>query len=330
MKKKHVEVERPKTCVIYIRVSSEEQVRGYSLSSQDKACREYAEKQGWTVLRVYREEGESAKTADRTQLRAMQMFCLKRPWQVGYVLVWKVDRFSRNQLDYLKLKQLFESAGTELKSATEVIENTPQGHFSESVLTAVAQYENELRMERTRIGIQSRAQDGYWIAGAPWGYKNVLDAAGKKVIEPHQERAPIVQYIFKEFSRGTVSYKELAKKVNALGDIRSTRNRKVDKQLIYKILRNPIYSGRIVVPKLRVNVQGRHDALVSEGLFNEVQEVMNGGKKSNRPKHLNNPDFPLRGVKCGLCRGSISGGYSTGRSKKYAYYGCINRRFQTQ
>ena len=92
MKKKHVEVERPKTCVIYIRVSSEEQVRGYSLSSQDKACREYAEKQGWTVLRVYREEGESAKTADRTQLRAMQMFCLKRPWQVGYVLVWKVEK----------------------------------------------------------------------------------------------------------------------------------------------------------------------------------------------------------------------------------------------
>src|SRR3989338_5951803 len=324
MKNKFAGIERPKTCVIYVRVSSEEQTHGYSLGSQEKDCRGYAVKNGWEVLRLFREEGESAKTADRTQLGLMQNFCLKNIGKVGHVVVWKVDRFARNQHDHFTLRKFFQDCGADLKSATENIENTPVGKDSEGMLAVMSEYENNVRIERTTMGIRARALDGYWIAGAPWGYKNTLDSLGKKVITPHPERSSIVQFIFQEYARGTIGYRDLARKVNKLGDVRSRHGLKISVQLVYKILKNPIYCGRIVVPRLAVDVQGKHERLVPQNLFDEVQEIIRGGKKYKRPKNRDNAEFPLRGIAC-LCGRNISGGFSTGKKKKkYAYYGCIN------
>ena len=324
MKDKYHGIERPKTCVIYVRVSSDDQVRGYSLGSQEKDCKAYAEKNGWEVLRIFREEGESAKTADRTQLGIMQTFCLKNIGRVGHVVVWKVDRFARNQHDHFTLRKLFQDCGADLKSATENIESTPVGKASEGMLAVMAEYENNVRIERTTMGIRARALDGYWIARAPWGYKNTLDSLGKKVIVPHPERASIVQFMFREYARGTVGYRDLARKVNKLGDVKSLRGLNMSTQHVYKILKNPIYCGRIVVRRLAIDVQGKHEALVSQALFDEVQEIMRGGKQYKRPKNRDNAEFPLRGISCS-CGRNISGGFSTGKKKKkYAYYGCIN------
>ena len=66
-----------KNAVIYCRVSTTEQVEGTSLGYQEKVCKEYAEKKGYHVLKVFIEEGESAKTADRTQLNSMLAYCEK-------------------------------------------------------------------------------------------------------------------------------------------------------------------------------------------------------------------------------------------------------------
>ena len=320
--------ERSNTCVIYVRVSSEDQTKGYSLPNQEKDCYTYAEKSGWKVLRVFREEGESAKTADRTQLALMQKFCMHNMGKVGYVVVWKIDRFARNQPDHFMLKRYFDDCGTDLRSVTEIIENTPTGRATEGMLSIMAQLENDIRAERTTMGIRARALDGYWIAGAPWGYKNTLNSLGKKVIEPHSEYAPIVRFIFEEFSRGTIGYRNLAQKVNKLNDVRSRYGHRMTTQLVYKILLNPIYCGRIVVPKLAVDVQGKHEPLVSQALFDEVQLVIRGGKRYKRLKNRDNPEFPLRGMVCS-CGSSISGGFSTGKKKKrYAYYGCINPNCQ--
>ena len=78
------------------------------------------------------------------------------------------------------------------------------------------------------------------------------------------------------------------------------------------------------IPKFGISVQGKHEPIVSIELFNEVHELMRRGKNHKQPRNRNNPDFPLRGVECGHCGGNLSGGFTSGRSKKYAYYGCIN------
>src|SRR5664279_539030 len=80
--------------VIYTRVSTEEQVReGMSLEAQEAACREYCIRAGYSIVHVFVEEGESAKTANRTQLKELLKFC-REDRNIGVVVIYKVDRFN--------------------------------------------------------------------------------------------------------------------------------------------------------------------------------------------------------------------------------------------
>lgn len=70
--------------VIYVRVSTKEQTKNYSLASQEQACRDYCERSGYAVVKVFREEGESAKTADRTELGKMLDYCTTKKNHINY------------------------------------------------------------------------------------------------------------------------------------------------------------------------------------------------------------------------------------------------------
>src|SRR3990167_3086333 len=108
---KNKKIEKPKNDVIYVRVSSDEQVRGFSLDSQEKTCRELSSRDEYSVLMLFREEGESAKTADRTELQKMMLFCDKNKKQISRLVVYKVDRLSRSVSDYQVLKMFFNKLG---------------------------------------------------------------------------------------------------------------------------------------------------------------------------------------------------------------------------
>ncbi|TAJ12931.1 hypothetical protein EPO56_03625 [Patescibacteria group bacterium] len=193
------------------------------------------------------------------------------------------------------------------------------------MLAGLNNLDNDMRTERTVTGMRSKALDGYWSWGAPWGYRNITDVTGRRVIEPHPQRAPIVKFLFEEYSRGTRTFRELAAEVNEMGDLRSKHGLKMSHQLVQKILTNPIHCGKIDVPTWGIATEGKHEPIVSVELFEEVQNVMRGGNSRTQPRNINNPDFPLRGVEC-LCGTHISGGYVTGRSKRYGYYGCTNTK----
>ena len=91
---------KTKRGIIYCRVSSIEQVDGTSLESQERVCKEYAERLGIEVLEVFVDKGESAKTADRPQfLKAISM-CSQKKHKVDSFIVYKLDRFARNQSDH--------------------------------------------------------------------------------------------------------------------------------------------------------------------------------------------------------------------------------------
>ena len=138
------------TAIIYTRVSSKEQLDGFSLESQEKTCKIFAEKNNLTVLEVFKEEGESAKTADRTQLQKMLRYAEKHRKKIGKLIFYKIDRLSRNNGDFYALKSIFSKLGIELKSATEPIDTTPEGKFMEGVLSATAEFDNSIR---TRNGL---------------------------------------------------------------------------------------------------------------------------------------------------------------------------------
>ncbi len=324
MKNKIRSVERPKTCIIYVRVSSEDQVRGYSLVNQEKDCREYARKNGWEVLELFREEGESAKNADRTELQKLLKYCSGNVGKIGHLIVYKLDRFARKKEDHFAITHILKHCKIELKSVTEMIENTTIGRLFEGILASIAEFDNDVRSERAVGGMKAKALDGYWPMGAPWGYNNVEDESKNKIIVPHPENASIVEFCFKEYARGTLTYTEIAKKVNAMGGVRSKHGRKISKQFVNNILKNPIHYGWVEIPKFGISVQGRHEAIISKELYFQVQLLKEGGKSRKQPRNRNNPDFPLRGLKCGGCGGNLTGGRTKGRSKMYDYYSCMN------
>jgi DNA invertase Pin-like site-specific DNA recombinase len=152
-----------KFCVIYVRVSSTDQLEGTSLESQERMCREYSERLGWTVLAVFIERGESAKTANRTEFNKAIRYCKDNKNKVSGFVVYKLDRFARRLKDYTDIKEKLRQFGTELVSATEPLSNGPAGIALEQMLSVFAEFDNNVRRERTVQGMQERLAQGVWV-----------------------------------------------------------------------------------------------------------------------------------------------------------------------
>ena len=316
--------EKPKNAVIYIRVSSKSQVDNFSLESQEKTSKEYCARMELSVLKTFIGAGESAKTLDRKIFQEMMRYCETHRKQISTVVVFRVDRFSRATADYLAMKSVLRKWGISLVSATEAFDNSPLGTFVETIAAAQGQMENEIRGEKTIIGMRTRALNGLWPGIASWGYINSKDKTIDKLILPHPDRASIVHLLMEKRATGKYSYKELSNMVNKLGH--TTRHGlKMTKQLVAKIIKNPIYCGIITIPKLGVyNISGKHQAIVSVELFERANGLRRNNARRKLPRSRDNKDYPLRGIICGGCGGSLSGGPSKGKMGKiYQYYSCI-------
>ena len=126
--------------IIYCRVSTDEQVKGYSLGYQEKACREYAARNGLEIIKVFVEEGESAKFISRTKLTELLDYTKKHKGLIDVLIVHKLDRFARNQHDHQAVRSLLTQYGITLRSATEPIDDTSTGKLMEGILASFNQF----------------------------------------------------------------------------------------------------------------------------------------------------------------------------------------------
>lgn len=303
-----------KNGIIYCRVSSLEQVDGTSLESQERVCREYAEREGIAVSEVFIEKGESAKTADRTEFMKAIYFCSQKKNKVSTFIVYKLDRFARNQSDHVTVRATLQKYGTELRSVTEPINETPTGKLMEGVLSAFAEFDNSIRTERSVNGMRERAKQGIWVWRAPIGY--CRSDKGSNII-PDLAVAHFIQLAFDEYATGKHGYTSLAALLNKRG-FTTRAGRPAIPQLMEKILKNPLYCGIIKIWDMEY--QGKFEPLISEELFYRCQ-----GKKvdSRKVSHsVKNPHFPLRKLAvCEHCTRPFTGSHATGRhGKKYPYY----------
>ena len=310
--------------VIYIRVSTKEQTENLSLATQLKACEEYCERQGFDVLERFREEGESAKTADRTQLQQLLQFCRSNKGRVQFVVVFNLTRFAREKYDHFALRAHLKSLGISLRSATEPIDDTSTGKLMEGVLAAFAQFDNDVRSERTRGGMRAALELGRWTFLAPLGYLNAPRSTGKSLI-PDPERASLVKRAFQDFATGRFTKDEVRRNVISLG-LKTRRGKPVPSQTFDAILRNRVYIAQIDVPEFGISTRGDFEPLITESIFFHVQGILDGRYEVTAPKQRNDPDFPLRGyVRCERCGKPLAASWSKGRSDYYAYYHCRGR-----
>ncbi len=311
--------------VIYCRVSEVRQVENMSLGSQERLCREYVERQGWTVGKIFVEKGESASTANRTELTQLLHHCISHQKNIVAVVVYAVDRFARDLHDYLVLRRSLAELGIVLRAVTQPFDESPAGSLTEQLLAAFAEFDNGLRRERTKVGMRAALKEGRWTFCAPLGYKIV-----EKEMVIHPEIGPLMKRAFEMVGREGRSLFEVASYLKQRG-VGGERGGKMTGQTVKRALINPLYAGRVRVEKWGIDVEGRHEALVDAQLFRAVQLALSGhagvGKRqeeASRPYRRLHPDFPLRNfLRCGSCGKCVTGSWSRGRlGKRYAYYRC--------
>ena len=128
-------------CVIYIRVSDQQQTRGSSLADQETTCRAFAEHAGQKVVRVYRDDGKSAWKDDiKHRPQFAQMLASARSGAFQAVIVYKLDRFARKARIYHTCRWQLEQVGVQLVSATEPNEPTAAGRLSSGMLAEFAEF----------------------------------------------------------------------------------------------------------------------------------------------------------------------------------------------
>ena len=304
--------------VIYVRVSTKEQVdEGNSLATQKKICQEYADKNKYEVIRVFEEQGESAKTSNRTELQKMLIYCAEKKNDISVLIIYKIDRLSRNTFDYGTLKHGLRKYGVELKSVSENLENSPTGYLMETMLSGFAQFDNDVRAERCSGGMLNAVRDGRYVWRAPIGYKNTK-VASMATIAP-SDMASLVRETYELIATGLYPVEDVWRMMTKKGLVKEN-GKPVGSSYFHEVIRNELYTGWI--DKFGERHKGLFEPIVSEELFNQVQRILkNRGRKMLEYKR-DNDDFPLRRfVMTPTLDEKLTGSWSAGRSgKKYAFY----------
>lgn len=158
---------------LYLRVSTQEQAKeGYSIGEQETRLRKYCDAMNWDIYKVYIDPGYSGGDTNRPGLQSLVKDVETE--SLDKVVVYKLDRLSRSQLDTLYLiEKVFLANGTDFVSMSENFDtSTPFGRAMIGILAVFAQLEREQIKERMGMGKEARAKEGKWGGGSsePIGY----------------------------------------------------------------------------------------------------------------------------------------------------------------
>lgn len=314
--------------VIYLRVSTEEQVDNFSLDTQEDICQKEAQRRGIEVVKIFREEGRSAKTiTGRPVLIELLEYCRKNKKTINSVMVYRLDRMSRQTSDYLAIRKKLAECNISLLSATEPTGNSPTEKLVETMLAGFAQLDNDVRSERTKNGLRARFLAGLTNGTAPLGY---VSENGYVIKDPKSWDK--MKQAWDLVATGKIPLREMAKIMNEWG-LRQTLKGKehmLRSQTLSRLFRNKFYAGVLTSERYPEEVKGQHIPMITEAHFYRVQAILDGRNTNiNIPlpkRSHDNPDFPLRRlVNCGKCGSPLTGAWSKGKRKKYAYYFCPKR-----
>lgn len=229
--------------VIYARYSDSKQ-REESIEAQLKVCHAYAASKGYTVIREYIDRALTGRSDDRPQFQLMIKHSERKQFQK--VLVYKLDRFSRDEYDPAIYKAQLRKNGVKVESATENIPDNSFGILIEALISGNnASYSVELR-EKVKRNLELNAEKCLSNGGTtPLGYKlvrlNPNEEKSKKKYVINEETAPIVQEVFTKYANGW-SIKEICDSLNARG-LKSAQRAAFNKSSLHTMLCNRKYLG---------------------------------------------------------------------------------------
>ena len=304
-----------KTAVIYARYSSERQTE-QSIEGQVRVCNEYAERNNILILDTYIDRAMTGTNDNRTDFQRMLKDSAKQAWD--YVLVYKLDRFSRNKYEMAMHKKTLRDNGIKLISAMENIPDTPEGIILESLLEGMAEYYSAELSQKVRRGMrESRTKGNYTGGRILYGYK-VVD---KKVVV-NEDEAEIVRYIFSQYAAG-VYVKDIVAALAEKGVC--YHGGRFKKNTVHNMLNNERYHGIV-----------RHGGEVYTNMFpaivpDDIFEIVKRKAEENHyGKHDSSEEYLLKfKMFCGYCGKSMTSESGTSKSGEVIrYYKCHTRKFE--
>lgn len=309
-------------CVLYARVSTTDQAeKQLSIPAQLEAMRQYAATQGWRVVREFLEPGVSARTAERPSLQALLAMVRDDEARVGVVLVHKIDRLARNVYDHANIRAALGQRGIRLVSCTENLDDSISGQLVENIMASIAQFYSANLSEEVKKGMKQKVLQGGWPHRPPRGYVVVESATGNR-IELHPTDAPLMARAFELYGTGWWSLKQTASALFADG-LRGETGQPISHAHLRRLLSNSFYAGR--VRWQNTEARGNHPPLVSQELFEKVQDVLRTRSQNPGPRGSVIRGFSLRGIAmCAKCAGRMTGE----RHGKWRYYRCSRQTYK--
>ena len=352
-----------KRCYTYIRVSTEMQVEGYSLDSQRDRLKKEAKYKEWKIVKEYADEGKSGHSiAGRPQFKEMlERIKSGNPDKIDYVLVFKLSRFGRNAADALASLKIMQKHGVQLYCAEEGIDSTGgPGYLMITIMAAVAEIERENILVQTMAGRHQKAREGKWNGGqAPYGYR-INSETG--VLEIDEEEAKVVRLMFDKYAHGgELGINGVARWLEDNGYRKKLRgNGKYtlfSAHTVKTILDNPVYIGKIAYGRRHIErisdddeevekirrlrndeyglYDGKHEAIISEELWNEAQAKRKATSVQHEKTHSLEHEHILSGIlKCPICGAPMYGTVNRKKKKDGSgeyykdawYYVCKHRK----
>ena len=302
-----------KTAVIYARYSSDSQTE-QSIEGQLRVCEEYAQKNNILILNTYIDRAMTGTNDNRPDFQRMIKDSSRKEW--NFILVYKLDRFSRNKYESAIHKKTLKDNGVKVLSAMENIPDTPEGIILESLLEGMNVYYSAELSQKVKRGMRETRLKGFYQGGGlPYGYK-VVDR--KVVID--ETKAETVRFMYDSYSKG-VTVKTMIAELTAKGIL--YKGKPFAPNTVYGILRNEKYSG--LYRKDDEIIDNIYPQLIPTDTYQKVREKAEKnkfGKRSIKTVYL------LRHkVKCGYCGRPISAETGTARNGEVKrYYKCIGRK----
>ena len=305
-----------KTAVIYARYSSDSQTE-QSIEGQLRVCKEFAERNDIVILDTYIDRAMTGTNDNRAAFQKMLKDSSKGQWD--YVLVYKLDRFSRNKYESVIHKKELKDNNVKVLSAMENIPDTPEGVLMESMLEGFNQYYSEELTQKINRGLKES-----WIKGNSTGGKRVFgyNVVNKKYVINEFE-ASILRRIFLNYSQGYKA-KQIANNLNDEG-IKREGEKLFSESYIFHLLHDTKYTG--IVEHQGVVYDNIFPRIIDEELWEKVYKITEENKISpSRKKEIF--DYILTGkLVCGICKIRMFGESGTSKTgAKYYYYKCKSKR----
>lgn len=330
-----------KVIALYIRVSTQEQkTAGFSTEAQKENLKRYIqnspnfETEGKDI-KVF-EDASTGSDLNREALGRLREQAQKK--EIDCIIVWKIDRLSRNLKHLLTLFEEFNQQGVNFISVQENIDfRGAIGNLMFQIFGAIAQFERELIKGRTRSGIIASAEAGNFTrSNIPYGYKSVKNPSGKgKRLEIVPKEKEVIQKIYDWYIYEDLGDVAISKKINKLGIKRGAASKAGDKSkpwskdMITTIINEPLYSGTYIanttdedgneLPELEHTLVAVPPC-ITPLMFKMAQEIRKQRDSGTAPKHTYLLSGKLKDMSFEPARGFVGaqrtkGGFSYRRKK---------------